>query len=445
MNNNKFDNIKIPGNIDSVIDCGAKKASEEKRRKKRGKYTGVAVALALITIVGVTTQPAIAQNIPILDRIYEDMGFNKEYSDVTKYVGKSVESNGMKITIDKLVATEKIIRMAIKLESENEIFDDPIDLLHISGEVNGVSLPSGGGGANLDKKTQVRVIDISSDEKLPSKGTIKINIYSEKHKINESIELNVDFTDSYRNNFKKEVEMESDKSETKVVEIEANSIGTILKVESRDYKKIESLLLKVDDKIYFEGSSHGNEKGAYILFDGALEEDIKNAKSISIMERKNLSGELKGGISIDSTGEEKKAHEERLEVDKKIYEENEKKYNEAKAKLPVMNKANIEYISELTSVDGDKVYISNVERIDGKIKVYLNGDKRGDMLRVLNSMMMYYEDTNSYSFGLMRETNTGYSIEFEDKSEGKVVVKIQDILIEGRERNFGEEIKLTLN
>ena len=138
--------------------------------------------------------------------------------------------------------------------------------------------------------------------------------------------------------------------------------------------------------------------------------------------------------------------EEEKEVKNKLFEEDMKKSKEiAKESLPKKIKDNVEYISELISQDGNKVNITNIERKDGKIKIYIDGDERNDILRVANDTFICNENNKNYQFPeFIRENGKGYIIEFDDSIEGKVKVDMQDMLINKHGLRFEEEEKLIL-
>ncbi|SDP71187.1 DUF4179 domain-containing protein [Clostridium gasigenes] len=425
-----------------------------RRKRKKRKTLAIAASLTFIMTLGIISQPAVAQNIPIINSMYQKMGFSEKYLPVTKYVGESVEENGIKVTVDNIAASERVIRISVKVESENEIFKNPSSLIHMIGSVNGISVGSGGSAYNIDKKKYVEVIELSSIEGFPSAGTVKLNMFSETYKINQSIELNVDFTDSYKNNIKKEVTMESNNGEYKVVELEGTSLGTFLKVENC---KIEGgdgskgILLKIDDKIYRNGSFSSDGEIAYLSCPDVVYDDIKNAKNISAIEYKNEDGAVVFGGGVKSTLVNSEwvsvptMTEEETEVKNKLFVEHMEKERIAKESSPKKIKDNVEYISELISQDGNKVNITNVERKDGKIKIYIDGDERNDILRVANDTFICDDNNKNYQFPeLIRENREGYIIEFEDSIEGKVKVDMKDMLINKHGLRFEEEEKLIL-
>lgn len=443
--NKKYDDIKIPNNIDSIIEDGAKKASILKRKKSRKRGMSIAAALAVFMIVGVTSKPALAGDIPVLSDLYIALGFTEDYLPVTKYVGKSVEGDGIKVTVDNIAATNQIIKMTVKIESEAGIFELPSDYgVHVTAEVNGMSVGSGGGSYNVDKNTQVRVLDLMTMDGFPSNGTIKLNISSEEYDIDESLEFKVDFTDSMKDNYKKNVIMEKSCDGNNVYSLEATGIGTMLEVET--YKgDTDSVILKIDDRVYYwTGPSIGDEEKSYMFFDEVLKEDVEKAKDISVIIRKDVVVQGVGIVSWpEQTEQEKKAQEEKLKEANIKYEEEQRIYNEAYSKLQKENKDNISYVTEIQSKTGEIVYLSGVERNENKITVAIDGQNKSDALSVAINMYLDYEDDSLYEGRMiLRETNTGYVLEYDKVKDENVVLRAGNILL--GDSVVTEEVKLIL-
>lgn len=445
INLEDYENIEVE--MDDIKKAKMKKVLRFKimdKKKRSKRKIAIAASLSIIMTLGVVSQPAIAQSMPLISTIYQKMGFSEKYLPVTKYVGKSVEENGIKITVENIGASQRVIRLSIKVEAKNDIFKDPTSLIHMSGAVNGIIVGSGGSAYNIDKKNYVQVIELSSNEGFPSTGTLKLDMFSDTYQINQSIELNIDFKDSYKNNIKKEVAMENNNGEYKIVELEGTTMGTFLKVENCNLDESNGgdvrngILLKVDDKIYYNGSSWSDGKISYISCPNLVYSDIKNSKTISAIEYKKEEGSIKLGGNSSMT-------KEQLEIQNKLYEEEMRKHSAIEAASIKKEKDNVEYISELTSQDGNKVNITNVERTDGKIKVYISGDERNDVLRVADSMSICDENNKNYQmYEFIRVVDNGYIVEFNNSIEGKVKVEIEDLLANKHALRFEEEVRLLL-
>lgn len=439
MSNKQYDNIKVPENIDSVIDIGARKAKVEKKKRNNKKIISIAAALVVVILVGTTSQPALAEKLPVISNIYESLGFGEKYNSISKYVGKSIESNGIKVTIEKIIATENFIKIAVKTEANYDAFDGPTDLLHITASVEGKNLGSGGGAYVEDKRNQHSVIELMSDDGFPNKGIIKLDVDSDKHNIHESIELNTNFIDSYKDNYNKTVSMEEENSSVEIEKLESTKAGTFVKFKRKDNMGWDFCLMKVDNKLYSHGASSADENSMQTIFPDLTDDIIKNAKELAIIQIDNGGLYKSYRVSSEMTEEEVKAVEAKSEEDTK-------KYEEAVSKLPGASKNGVDYIPELKSIDGEKVEISDVIREDGKVKIKVTGTSKDHMLRVVNTMDINYSIDNTYNIERMiTEVDNGYVVEFKDKKDSRIKVRIGDILNEKKGRIFGDEIAFKFN
>lgn len=140
MNNitDDFDNVKIPENIDYRIRVALMNVDKERNRKKyifkslkSLKYLAAVVGLVLIYGIGVNTSPVFAsttQKIPILAqltqvlKIYSDKNIqNAANNGFGQMIGQSKTSNGVKLTIDSVIADKKkaIILYTIDVGNKN--------------------------------------------------------------------------------------------------------------------------------------------------------------------------------------------------------------------------------------------------------------------------------------------------------------------------------------
>lgn len=442
--NKKYDDIKIPNNIDSIIEDGAKKASILKRKKSRKRGMSIAAALAVFMMVGVTSKPALAGDIPILSEIYRGLGFTSEYLPVTQYIGKSVEKKGIKVTVENIAGTRHKIKMTVKIESDEEIFQSKtFNNIHMRGEVNGVGVAQGGGMYFPDNKTQVSVIDFVSEEGFDALGEIKLHIFSEEYNLEEELKFKVDFTASFENNYRKNITTDTYQKDNRVVGIESTGIGTVLEVENLVWNT-DDILLKVDDRIYRPNSLLGDEETAYISYDEALKNEVENAKEIFVIIRKDV---MDPGVEIKSepepTEEEKRIQEQMIIEENIRHDEHVRIYNEEYSKLLKSNRDSILYVPEITSKAGGKVYLSSIERNNDKVVVEINGENKADTLSVAINMYLDYEDDSLYEGRMiLRETNTGYVLEYDKVKDENVVLRAGNILL--GDSVVTEEVKLIL-
>lgn len=109
---NKFDEIKLPNNIDNITDKAIDRGQRYMNNKKyKNKFLKVASLIVVIITVGVigAANPAIASNIPIVGSVFEYLNYISDakstYSGGDQYkdeisVNKIVKDNGIEITID---------------------------------------------------------------------------------------------------------------------------------------------------------------------------------------------------------------------------------------------------------------------------------------------------------------------------------------------------------
>lgn len=114
MNNNEFDNIEIPEEIDLFIKNGLNKAViDKKNRKKKIGKIAISASIMVVLFTGVSLN-VIAERIPFLNNVFEELKNNKSNSTMSmpfneyidKYsqpINQTVTSNGITVTAEKVV------------------------------------------------------------------------------------------------------------------------------------------------------------------------------------------------------------------------------------------------------------------------------------------------------------------------------------------------------
>ncbi|GFZ32893.1 hypothetical protein CSC2_34190 [Clostridium zeae] len=119
FNEEEFDNIET-----DLTDLEVKQLKNNFRKNikvsKKKRFIYIAASLAIFITVGTfTVKPAFAQSfiesIPVIDSLYEKLGYYKEFKDFSSYVGLSQEKNGYKFTIDKLMADDENVMVAMRI------------------------------------------------------------------------------------------------------------------------------------------------------------------------------------------------------------------------------------------------------------------------------------------------------------------------------------------
>lgn len=129
MNNKFYDNIKIPSNIYEYVERGMDKAEKEikLKNKKRKVIISTIASIVIVLITACTYNSTFAKDIPILKEIFKVLensnlkSINKgNYSNYSKEVGITKESNGVKITIQEVVYDGNYIYLSYKFENKEE-------------------------------------------------------------------------------------------------------------------------------------------------------------------------------------------------------------------------------------------------------------------------------------------------------------------------------------
>lgn len=124
MRNDKYDDIKIPLNINSRIDDGVKKALIKKKQKKenKNKIAGIIVASISLTIIFGISNPTFAKEIPIIGNVFkviEDMTSSPvKYSNYATDINETVSSGGVNITLSEATSDGRHVYATYVIESE---------------------------------------------------------------------------------------------------------------------------------------------------------------------------------------------------------------------------------------------------------------------------------------------------------------------------------------
>ena len=169
----------IPKDINKKIDDAAMKI--EKRRFNVKKIGSICAICVTVTIILGIAMPAYASNIPIIGSIFQ-MFHYKTYENYDKYASDlniTKESNGLKMTINKVVYDSLEIFVFYSVESEEKMKDTPRfpgAELKINGKETTFSA-GGKGKLSDDGKTFVGSIEYNvSDKKLVPKEVQEENL-----------------------------------------------------------------------------------------------------------------------------------------------------------------------------------------------------------------------------------------------------------------------------
>ncbi|KMT21885.1 DUF4179 domain-containing protein [Clostridium cylindrosporum] len=143
----KLDDIKVPENIDKIIDDGINMAYEEKKRVRLRRckkvFSGVAAGIGIVFTLGITN-PALARKLPIIGSVFEAIQDKVSFSgDYTKYatkVNQKIVDNGVGVTLSEVFCDGESLFVTYRIES-NEPFKyrkykyDPVGDYDITKEI----------------------------------------------------------------------------------------------------------------------------------------------------------------------------------------------------------------------------------------------------------------------------------------------------------------------
>ncbi|SFC76976.1 DUF4179 domain-containing protein [Clostridium uliginosum] len=187
----------VPDDINEKIDEAIKKI--RKRRVNVKKICSICAICIVGTLLFGITMPTYASNIPIIGSILEKFNY-KTYENYDKYASDlniTKESNGLKVTVNKVVYDEIELSVFYTVESQNKMQSEPM-FSSQELKINGKKTTSTGGGTgkfiddnktfvgvteyNVGKKKNTDSKDIQNkmfyngDDEIPDKFVINLNI-----------------------------------------------------------------------------------------------------------------------------------------------------------------------------------------------------------------------------------------------------------------------------
>lgn len=342
-----------------------------------------------------------------------------------------IEQNGLKISIDKIVATKHKLQVTVKVESQK-----PLEETN-GGDVQ-VLLTYGDGKdynyemshESIDDKTMKIILEREvNGEGIPEKGNLRVDLLIPKYKINVGMDANVDFSESFKNTIEKDVSVNIPEFNFTVKKIESNAMGTEVtysKEKKRDSDEDEDidfstpLILKIGNKMYRTMNEMDypseDDKGDTRTMIGsynarvATYDKVKGQNTISIIP-----------IVCSIT------KEDRI----KIYDDIYKNVDYKKDDVNKDTTNDISYTKEFDFSDGSKGEIYKIERSDNNLKVYCKGDTEKESLLMASTMCVYpkmekgktvhydYESEKNMSFYKDPDDSLGYIVEFDNLEKDK--------------------------
>lgn len=194
MNNldNIKDEIEIPNNIDLAIKKGIERGREEKKRSgskissvrgkkifKKAAIIAAAGVIGIISIVGVVN-PNVVKAIPGVQSIFKLISYNQNGEMLSKYekfstsVNKTVEKNGIKVTINEITIDDNSLAITSTVEGKN-LNEHTTEMGQIN--LNGQMLQSYGSKNKKINENEIVVVTYAnvSDIKLSDSIDVEIN------------------------------------------------------------------------------------------------------------------------------------------------------------------------------------------------------------------------------------------------------------------------------
>ncbi|MVX65466.1 DUF4179 domain-containing protein [Clostridium chromiireducens] len=411
--------------------------------KKISKVLGpILGVMGFMLAIGVLESPVLAaDNVQVTSTYFDSTTSAETYKDYSINVNKSVIQNGLKITLEKALATKHKLNAVIKVES-TQPFDQTkndnsiVQLLYGENHFGGQGMSSN----YIDDKTLLITIDQDNNEEdFPENGDLRLDVVFPNYKVNIGMDVSVDFSESFKKTIEKDISTKISGSDCTLNKLESDVLGTVVtyKEPPKDHEDRymdSSMILKVGDKMYklrSSGSSSDSQgiKGTYES-KAATYDILKDQKDISIIP-----------LACDITWDEFR----------KSHENNNTKEYESKETIN-----NVRYSKSFDFSDGSKGEISNIERNDNSVKVYCKGTSEKASLLMASSMSIYYQfvegqtnytdyDSDKYmSFYKDPNDALGYIVEFNDVKKDKALELIFRENIEQIDRyNIGNEIQVS--
>lgn len=394
--------------------------------KKLSRILGPILGImGFMLTIGVIEAPVFAEDNVQANSAYSASIASVENKDYFLNINKNETQNGVKVTVDKAIATKHKLKVLLKVEG-----DKPIDIMgHDNsifeityGENNSYGYTSSYDNYIDDKTMLVTLEKDNYEGEYTQSGELRVDVVFSNYKVNMGIDIPVDFSKSFNNVIEKDISGRVPKFDYKLDKLEADVMGTRItyiepKRDMNEEEKYRSLhrseiLFKAGDRIY-----KTNSNGSFLGKDDAEmgNYEVKSVTYDKVKDEKNISIIP---IICDINWEE---------LDK-LYEKDEnKKENISKETI-----SNVSYEKTLNFSDASKGEIYNIERNDNRIKVYCKGESEKESLLMASNLEAYYQskegendhsfyDNENVSFYKDPKEALGYIVEFENVAKDKRV------------------------
>ena len=421
------------------------------KKKKIVKLLGpVAGIMSFMLLTGVFTTSAFADQVSTSSTAITQ----NSTKDYKKIINKSVEQNGVKVTLLDVVATKHKIKANIKLECSKGLQDEKKNGLFVQGIYNMQESWGGGQGtSNIDDNTLIVEIEDECEDnsEYKSNGDYRLDIVVPYYKVNIGMNIPVDFTSEFAKVKENEVSIYVKDLDVNIKKVESDILGTNIYYtqKSQNYSNSDFdnevhdpiVLLKVGDKIYVANSYGGANWGSYNE-DNDLEYRTYYSKDATYDKVTTTDAISIIPISNDITyNESNKFYDEKY---KDGYEVNEEDYT---------TEQSVSFVKEFDFSDKSKGEIYKIERDNDIVKLYCKGNSKEKSLLMASTMDIYpkYDENEEYYYDedyyktIYKDKNAdnGYVVEFTNVDKVRNMIVGIDALIQFSDRyKFGEEIKL---
>lgn len=427
--------------------------------KKISKVLGPVLGImGFILAIGVMETSASAEENVQTNSVYTNATTSAAVTikDYSVNINKSETQNGIKVTVDKAIATKDKLKVEIKVENQTA-FDKTkkqhSDIRITYGENNfcnesiSYKYPD-------DKTLIISVEQQMGEKEFQESGNLRVDLVMPGYKVNLGIDSNVDFSNSFKNTIEKDIYGKIPEFDYTLDKLESSVLGTRITYseprkdeadeDTNYFRDSSSFLLKAGDKMYLTrnmgsysaGSKDDNNElmGSYES-EGATYDKIKDQNNISIIP-----------IICNMTDKE-------IE---KIYEDDYQRVKNKNDKLNNETTNNVSYSKEFDFIDGSKGQIYNIERNDNSVKVYCKGATEKESILMAVSMSVdykidpqngnfeHYDSEQNMSMYKDSKDTLGYIVEFDNLDKDKNLELYNDSLIKQIDKyKIEDEIQLT--
>lgn len=314
----KFDDIKIPNNIDEVTKKAIKRGRDYKKRRKYTKIMIASIASIMIGLGGIGVgimNPSIADSIPIVKKIIEyfSTGESLYQSDKKEFEKLGVDLNlttkdqGIEFILDSASLDDNYLTIFYTIKSEKNIKE--IDGIHEDPDFANPYI-----GGYIDGKDIIHLGQIESEAKFSSnnelKGMQKIDVSYIKIDNNIQVEFKIDEIFGIKGNWSVTAKIDKSKAtkDTYRYEIDEDFLfERVVKLQEKSINaknniNIERVIISpLANKIVINDKAENTN----IYLNTAIGSDFalfdQNGKSLDVIDKGRSGPNPKTGISTNST------------------------------------------------------------------------------------------------------------------------------------------------